>query len=338
MKKGTKKKTSHHKKKHVTKPVEAISEKEVKKEVKRVIKITTGQIIGVVLGIILIVFLFMFVMMRMGTPEGAIARVNGEIITQEEINTILEQAKQQNPGVTKEMIINQTIVKYLVVTEAKAQGLEVPSKEVDDYILNLEATFGQSIEPVLEQLGVTLEDLEQQVYEQLLMTKLLVNEVAVEDSEITEEALRVFFDENQNELKQDEQIEASHILVETEEEALEVKAQLDAGAEFAELAKEKSIDPSAQVNNGNLGLFGKGQMVPEFEQAAFSLSEGEISEPVESQFGYHVILLHKKEEARSLVFEEVKGNIRQVLLEELQQKRLLKYVEGLREEADIEYF
>ena len=90
------------------------------------------------------------------------------------------------------------------------------------------------------------------------------------------------------------EVNASHILVKTEEEAIEIRKQLLKGASFEEMARKYSICPSGASNGGNLGFFGKGIMVPEFEKAAFALSVGEISQPVQTQFGYHIIKIIDK--------------------------------------------
>ena len=128
------------------------------------------------------------------------------------------------------------------------------------------------------------------------------------------------------------EVHARHILVKTREEAETVIKELDSGKDFVELAKEKSTDPSAN-DGGDLGFFGQGQMVPEFEQAAFALKAGEYTkEPVQTQFGWHVI---KKEEERNAAppsFEAVQGQVRQIVLQE----KYIKLVEDARKETSVE--
>ena len=133
-------------------------------------------------------------------------------------------------------------------------------------------------------------------------------------SSVTEEAVRAQYDEFVADFVPAPEIRASHILVPTEEEAKAVKAELDGGADFATVAKEKSIDPGA-ANGGDLGFFGKGSMVAPFEAAAFALTDvGQVSDPVESQFGWHVIRLEEKRESAPPAFEQVAPQLQQQLL------------------------
>ena len=344
MKKSTKK---THKKKVVHKKKELEEVLPVsKKDVKRVIELTKKQVVGVVLGIAFLIILFLIIFNQQSGDKGdVVAKVNDEVITQQELDKTFEQLAQQNPTITKEMVLNQTIMRYLILSEAKAKDIVVADEEVNSYIKNLESSFKQDLAPVLEQLGVTLEELQEQVKEQLMITQLLIVEASVEDVSITDEDLKKFYREAKDSLMVGERVEASHILVETEDEAKAIVAKLKAGADFAELAAERSIDPSAKTNKGNLGFFERGQMVKEFEDVAFALDLRVVSEPVKSEFGYHVIKVYKKESPKQLAFDEVKDNIKQVLLEQRQQEVLASqqevlasYIEKLREKAQIKIF
>jgi peptidyl-prolyl cis-trans isomerase C len=126
------------------------------------------------------------------------------------------------------------------------------------------------------------------------------------------------------------ELNASHILLETEAEALEVKKELDAGNDFAELARTRSVGPSAP-NGGALGWFGLGAMVPQFEQAAVALEVGDVSDPVQTQFGWHVILLNDRREASVPSLDEVRAQIEA----EVRQQRLTEIMDDLRSSADI---
>jgi len=127
-------------------------------------------------------------------------------------------------------------------------------------------------------------------------------------------------------------------LLVVKEEANKILDALIKGADFAELAIEKSIDPSAKTNKGNLGFFQRGQMVAAFDKVAFSLEKGELSDPVQTQFGYHIIKVQEKQMEKFLSFDEVKENIRNVLLEQKQLERSNIYLQSLLEEATIEIF
>jgi peptidyl-prolyl cis-trans isomerase C len=131
---------------------------------------------------------------------------------------------------------------------------------------------------------------------------------------VTEEAARAEYDKFAAEYTPEDEVHARHILVEEEAKANELKAELDKGADFAKLAAENSIDPGA-ANGGDLGFFGKGMMVAPFEEAAFALvNAGDVSAPVQSQFGWHIIKLEEKRQSAPPTFEQVAGQIQQQLM------------------------
>ncbi len=157
---------------------------------------------------------------------------------------------------------------------------------------------------------------------------------------ITDEELRTRYDTEIAAMapaEPTEEVNARHILVATREEAEAIIDELDGGADFAELATERSSDPGSGQRGGDLGWFGPGQMVPAFETAAFALEPGSYTqEPVESQFGWHVIQTTEKrtaEPAEPPAFEDVSEQVRQVVLRE----RYIEIVRAAREELDVEY-
>ena len=142
---------------------------------------------------------------------------------------------------------------------------------------------------------------------------------AVENVKVTEQDVKDFYENNKEKMINPETVSASHILVEDEEKAKELLEEINSGKiSFEECAKANSSCPSSQ-NGGNLGQFTKGQMVPEFDNAVFSMSVGEISGPVKTQFGYHIIKLNSKNEAAEIPFEDVKDSILVQLTTEKQQ-------------------
>src|SRR5215470_2145862 len=162
----------------------------------------------------------------------------------------------------------------------------------------------------------------------LLMDSLLA---AKGKAATTDDAMKKVYEEASKQISGDEEVHARHILVETEDEAKAVKAELDKGADFAELAKKKSKDPGAS-DGGDLGFFTKDQMVPEFSQAAFALEPGKISDPVKSQFGWHVIKVEEKRNRKAPDFEQVKAQIETYVTRKAQ----ADYVGKLREAAKVE--
>jgi peptidyl-prolyl cis-trans isomerase C len=143
---------------------------------------------------------------------------------------------------------------------------------------------------------------------------------------------RKIYDEQVKLLKPEEEVSARHILVDTEAEAKALKDKLDKGADFAQLAKENSKDPGSKDDGGSLGYFGRGQMVPQFEEIAFKLEKGQVSDPVKTQFGWHVIKLEDRRVKQPPAFEIVKDRIMQsLLLKKAQQDAV-----ALRSNAKIE--
>jgi len=155
------------------------------------------------------------------------------------------------------------------------------------------------------------------------------NQFYLETTNIDDAAAKAFYDENKDLFHSDE-VKAKHILVEAEDTAKEVIAKFEAGEDFAALAGEYSIEPGAGDRGGDLGYFKRGQMVPEFENAAFSLEIGKISTPVKTDFGYHVIIVEDKID-ETTEFEEVKGQI----LEYLKTLDYQKHIEEAIEKANV---
>jgi peptidyl-prolyl cis-trans isomerase C len=148
---------------------------------------------------------------------------------------------------------------------------------------------------------------------------------------VTEAAMRKVYDEAIGQMNKEPEVRARHILVETEDEAKAVLAELKKGADFAELAKSKSKDPGSQ-DGGDLGYFTKDQMVPEFSEVAFKLDKGALSDPVKSQFGWHIIKVEDKRERQPPEFEKVKDQLEQYVVRRQQVEMITK----LRQEAKIE--
>jgi peptidyl-prolyl cis-trans isomerase C len=162
----------------------------------------------------------------------------------------------------------------------------------------------------------------------LLMDSLLASEGK---AATTDQAMKKVYDDASKQIAGEEEVHARHILVPTEEEAKKVKAELDKGADFAELAKKESKDPGAS-DGGDLGFFTKDQMVPEFSKVAFALKPGQISDPVKTQFGWHIIKVEEKRTRKPPSFDQVKGQIETYV----QRKAQADYVAKLRAGAKIE--
>lgn len=181
-----------------------------------------------------------------------------------------------------------------------------------------------------EEYKIELEKLQKE-----LLTQIVVNKVLSEITITDEEALK-FYNENEEMFKQPETVSAKHILVATEEECNKVKEEIANGVvTFEEAARKYSTCPSKD-NDGNLGDFSRGMMVPEFEDAAFTLSIGEVSEPIKTQFGFHLIKVESKNEAIKKPFEEVKSMVINQLMQQRQQKKYVDFIEDLKKQYGVE--
>jgi peptidyl-prolyl cis-trans isomerase C len=167
------------------------------------------------------------------------------------------------------------------------------------------------------------------VRNKLLMETLLQDEGK---AAVSEPAMRKVYDEAVKQMSGEQEVRARHILVATEDEAKKVLDELKKGTDFAELAKQKSKDPGAAAEGGDLGYFTKDQMVPEFAQAAFKLEKGQLSEPVKTQFGWHVIKVEDKRSKPAPAFEQVKEQLETYVTRKAQ----ADYIAKLREGAKID--
>ena len=163
----------------------------------------------------------------------------------------------------------------------------------------------------------------------LLMDNLLGTEGK---AAATDDAMKKVYEDAAKQIAGEQEVHARHILVESEDEAKAIAAELKKGADFATLAKEKSKDPGGAADGGDLGFFTKDQMVPEFSAVAFSLEPGKISDPVKSQFGWHIIKVEEKRNRKAPDFEQVKPQIETYVTRKAQ----AEYVAKLRESAKVE--
>lgn len=236
--------------------------------------------------------------------KDVVATINGEAITKEELyNKLVEKNGQQ----TLDVLITNKIVDM----ELKKKNVQVTDGDINNEMQKLVEAYGgqDALNQVLANYGYTISDMKQDIKMNLSATKLIGDTIKV-----TEDDMKKYFEENKANFGQPEQVKASHILVDSEAKALEVKKKLSEGADFAALAKEYSTDESNKDQGGDLGYFGKGDMVAEFENAAFSLKVGEISDPVKTQYGYHIIKVVDKKEAKPATYEENKDKIKEMLI------------------------
>tara|TARA_B100001057_G_scaffold327678_2_gene327968 strand:- start:15072 stop:15935 length:864 start_codon:yes stop_codon:yes gene_type:complete len=199
------------------------------------------------------------------------------------------------------------------------------TRAIDSKLVTLEGRrAGFSKDPDVKK---RLLDVEDQIISEIFLTKTI-------GSQVTEEALQKIYSETKSEMASGDQIKARHILLDSEEKAMEIIKKLQAGGEFAKLASEYSTGPSA-ASGGDLGWFGEGQMVPEFSKAAFALNPGDIvTKPVKTQFGWHIILVEDRKDSAPPSFDEAKEQ----LASTMSQKLLKELIETLRTKAKIVRF
>lgn len=167
-----------------------------------------------------------------------------------------------------------------------------------------------------------------------ILTQMTINKI-LSDVIITDEDMKKYYEENKAQFKSPETVSAKHILVSDIEEANSIKKELDNNAiSFEEAAKKYSSCPSKE-QGGDLGEFGRGMMVPEFEDAAFELELEKISEPVKTQFGYHLIKVDTKNEAKAASFDEVKNKIVQQLIQKNQEKKYMDVMKELENKYEV---
>ena len=226
-----------------------------------------------------------------------LATVNGTPITEDEVNELLvglgQRGASYNTPEGKKVLLNQIIGDKLMLLDAKRNLIEA------------EADFKAQLAKMKDRL----------------LTAYAVNKV-LERVSVTDKDAESYYEENKDKFVSGETVNASHILVDSEEKALEILAQIDGGKSFEDAAKEYSSCPSG-AQGGSLGDFGKGQMVPEFDTAVFEMQVGEITRtPVKTQFGYHLIKLNAKNESQVTPYADIAPQIKEMLLGE---KRRVAY-------------
>lgn len=242
-------------------------------------------------------------------PDPVVAEVNGEKIALSDLMTTFRALPARLQQVPFEQLYRPLLEHAIAIRLLAAEGRKAKLQDSEAVKRRLRYIEGQY------------------VYEAYV--EKIVGERA------TEAKLKEAYEAYVKEHKGEEEVRASHILVKTEQEAKDILAQLDKGADFATLAKEKSIDPSKDRNSGDLGFFTKEQMVKEFAEAAFGLKKGETAKaPVKTQFGWHVIRVTDRRAQAAPKFEEVKDQLRQKLAETIAQDEINK----LRGAAKIQRF
>ncbi len=242
------------------------------------------------------------------TQSQVLAEANGVSITADDFKKELEtlppylKPMAQTPEGKKELL-DTMVVRELILQKAAKDGID-KSQEVAD----------------------KLAELKKRVVIEAYLRKQVEEKVNIPDAE-----LKKFYDENKEKFRTGDQVRASHILVKTEKEAQDILAQLKAGAKFEDLAAKYSIDSSA-AKGGDLGWFGKGMMVKPFEDAVVAMKPGQVSDPVQTQFGWHIIKLEETRPAKKPALADVKDE----LAKQIQQEAVGAKIKELTDAAKIE--
>jgi peptidyl-prolyl cis-trans isomerase C len=289
--------------------------------------------------------------------QGPVARVNGSDVSAVELKRarkILKSGQsdaQLSADEQKELdkrLVDQLVSAELLYQSARKLEIKDLDKQVDAKMTQARGRFANEADfaKAINDLDMSEKDLREYTKRDVIIanfvTKAIVSKITV-----SEEESRKFYDQNIDKFRQDEKVRASHILCgvdakasakekkKAREKAEKLRKELAAGADFAKLAKENSSCPSSK-QGGDLGFFGRGEMVPPFEQAAFALKPGEISDVVETPFGYHIIKLTERTKAETVPFGIARSKIEEHLKNLKVNAALGDLVTELRKTAKIE--
>jgi parvulin-like peptidyl-prolyl isomerase len=276
-----------------------------------------------------------------------IAEVNGSAITYQQwysayMNLISRYDSQTLSSISDELLatlknnVTEQLVNATLLNQfAEKQNISVSTDDVNKEIEQIKSGFNseQEFNDALKRNNLTLNQLKDNLKSQIKVDKAVQNEY--DKIDIPEEEIAKYYEENKSYFFQPEKRKVSHILVEDKEEAELLRNQINEGLiDFEQTAKDKSTCPSAE-QGGDLGYIMRGQTVPEFEEVAFSLEIGQLSDVVKTEYGYHILLCNDIQEEKQLILEEASDSIENILTSQKQNEALQSLLTQLREDADI---
>ena len=288
----------------------------------------------------------------------AVAKVNGTTITRGELDRAMKVmlAQTGNPSTlpadqkkaAETAVLNQLVSAELLYQAGKKLEVKDIENKVATQVSSAKAKFPSpaQFEKSLQDNGLTENDLKEYSRKEIYINNLIETKIASKVT-VSEAEVKKFYDENPDKFKLAESVRASHVLIgadakateadkkKAKEKAESVLKKVKGGEDFAKAAKENSTCPSS-AQGGDLGFFTKGQMVPAFENVAFALKPGEMSDVVETQFGYHIIKVVEKQPAKTVTYDEAKQKIQEFLKGQKIRKDISEYVEKLRKEGKVE--
>jgi len=290
-----------------------------------------------------------------------VVSVNDEEITVSDVDRatsiLLAQYRNQIPPdrlaeartALRKQAVENLINQSLLLGEAEKRGIQPEQQAVDARYAEVSGRFSspEEFQSAMASMGLSKETFEDEIKQDLKIESLLDGQLK-EVKNVTEEDVSAFYRDHPDSFRSNEQVRASHILLRVEATAPEedrsqkrlelaaLKGQIDKGADFGQLASDHSDCPS-KARGGDLGYFERGKMVKPFEDAAFEMKVGDVSEIVETQFGYHLIKVTDHQDPRTAPFEEVKGQIENMLSRQARDKVVSEYLAQLRGSAEITY-
>ncbi len=274
-------------------------------------------------------------------------------------------------NIIKERVVNDLIVQALLDEEIKKRGIKISNKDTENAIKDIIDKIGskEQLETILKQNGLTSAEFKSGITEQVKIKKLAEQ---LGNSDVSDADAKKYYDKNIVKFKHPEEVKVSHILIAANRKDIEdlikaenegkelseadLKAKVDAKmkekrekaekllaelkkdpSKFAKLAKENSEDPGSAENGGDLGFFPRGRMVPEFEKAAFSMKPNTVSDIIQTQYGYHIMLVADRKEAGQDPYEKVQNDIKEYLKNQKQVEMVDDLVESLKKNAKIEF-
>jgi peptidyl-prolyl cis-trans isomerase C len=289
-------------------------------------------------------------------PE-VLARVNGEEIKKAEFEEAVQnmEARAGGPVPAEQRdkvyrdLLDQLVGYKLLTQETKTRNVVVPDADVEARISQIRGQFPSEdvFKQMLEQRKLTLEQMRSDARQDMAVAKMIQDEVAAKAT-VTPAQVDDFYAKNPDQFKEAERVRASHILIafpdnadaaaktQARTTAEQVLKDVKSGKDFAALAKEHSQDPGSATNGGDLGFFQQGQMVGPFNDAAFSLAPGAISDLVETNFGYHIIKVAEKQPGRTVPLAEVRPQVEEYLQNRNRDQQTDAFVESLKTKGKVE--
>ena len=291
-------------------------------------------------------------------PE-VLARVNGETVAKADFEQAIRELEGRAGGPVPpdqrdriyRGVLDQLIGYRLLVQESRARKIAVPDTDIEARINEIRKQFPtpEAFAQTLEQRKMTIEALRSDAREGMQIDKMLETEIAGKVT-VTPAQLDEFYTKNPEQFQQPERVRASHILLRFPEnadtaakaqvrtKAAEVLKEVQAGKDFAALAKQHSQDPGSAVQGGDLGMFERGQMVGPFDEVAFTLQPGQTSDLVETTFGFHIIRVVEKQPARAIPLDEVRPQLQQFLENQNREEQTEMFVASLKAKGKVEIF